>query len=310
MTDGAGVPYQYFHYSPWGESLISQTRTPNSTGFSTPYCFNAKEFDSESGLFYYGARYYHPVVSQWLSVDPLYYHPNQVDKSPYAYTWNNPVNLVDPDGRCPDCPYASTANEGDIANPHGQQEYVFLNGEWIGVGGEIDEVTVTPSGNRADDPSPRASSSGAQSETGVRTLSKHERTMQNPIVKAVHRAHGDFLRGIAQLTTHVTGQLGTGVSAVGYGAAFIPGAQLIAGGLIAIGNTLSTVSSLGAAALDYSEGNNTGAVLNTANALIPGAANKFIDRNVARGIIGTQGGNILKGGNNARSGVADYLINR
>jgi hypothetical protein len=38
-------------------------------------------------------------------VDPLADHPNQVDKSPYAYAWNNPVNLTDPDGRCPLCPW-------------------------------------------------------------------------------------------------------------------------------------------------------------------------------------------------------------
>jgi len=37
-------------------------------------------------------------------VDPLADHPNQVDKSPYAYAWNNPISLTDPDGRCPDCP--------------------------------------------------------------------------------------------------------------------------------------------------------------------------------------------------------------
>ena len=40
-----------------------------------------------------------------LSVDPLADHPNQIDKSPYAYVWNNPTLLTDPDGRCPKCPY-------------------------------------------------------------------------------------------------------------------------------------------------------------------------------------------------------------
>lgn len=36
-------------------------------------------------------------------MDALADHPNQVDKSPYVYTWNNPVNLTDPDGNCPRC---------------------------------------------------------------------------------------------------------------------------------------------------------------------------------------------------------------
>ncbi|WP_235183105.1 RHS repeat-associated core domain-containing protein [Schleiferia thermophila] len=78
---------------------MSQTRTPNSTDFSTPYRFNAKELDSESGLFYYGARYYHPVVSKWLSVDPL--ASEFPAWTPNNYTMNNPVYMMDPDGRAP-----------------------------------------------------------------------------------------------------------------------------------------------------------------------------------------------------------------
>jgi len=57
---------------------------------------NAKELDQETGWYYYGARYYDPQVSRWLSVDPL------VEKypafSPYNFTMNNPVRLVDADG--------------------------------------------------------------------------------------------------------------------------------------------------------------------------------------------------------------------
>lgn len=32
-------------------------------------------------------------------------HPNQIDKSPFAYAWNNPVKLTNPDGNCPVCPF-------------------------------------------------------------------------------------------------------------------------------------------------------------------------------------------------------------
>jgi hypothetical protein len=36
-------------------------------------------------------------------VDALADEPEQIDKSPYAYAWNNPVKLTDPDGNCPRC---------------------------------------------------------------------------------------------------------------------------------------------------------------------------------------------------------------
>lgn len=49
-----------------------------------------------SGNYYYGARYYDPKVSVWLSVDPLAHEYPSL--SPYAFTDNNPVNLIDPTG--------------------------------------------------------------------------------------------------------------------------------------------------------------------------------------------------------------------
>ena len=67
--------------------------------FANPYKykFNGKELDEETGFYYYGARYYDPRISIWLSVDPLAEkHP---DYTPYAYCANNPIIYVDPDGR-------------------------------------------------------------------------------------------------------------------------------------------------------------------------------------------------------------------
>ncbi|MCR5567638.1 MAG: RHS repeat-associated core domain-containing protein [Paludibacteraceae bacterium] len=61
------------------------------------YLFNAKELDEETGLYYYGARYLDPTGAMWLSVDPMWI--NHPDKTPYNYCFNNPVKLVDPDGK-------------------------------------------------------------------------------------------------------------------------------------------------------------------------------------------------------------------
>jgi RHS repeat-associated protein len=42
-----------------------------TTDYYTPYTFSAKERDTETGYSYFGARYYDPNVSVWLSVDPM-----------------------------------------------------------------------------------------------------------------------------------------------------------------------------------------------------------------------------------------------
>ena len=56
----------------------------------------SKQFDEETGLYYYGARYMNPVSSIWYGVDAL------TEKYPtmagMIYCMNNPVRLVDPDG--------------------------------------------------------------------------------------------------------------------------------------------------------------------------------------------------------------------
>ena len=60
------------------------------------HTFSAKERDLETGLSYFGARYYSSDLSIWLSVDPM--SDKYPSTSPYAYCRNNPIRLVDPNG--------------------------------------------------------------------------------------------------------------------------------------------------------------------------------------------------------------------
>ena len=68
ITDSYGAVYQHLEYFPYGESWIEEG---GSHGGNLPgYKFTGKELDPETGLYYYGARYYDPVLSTWISTDP------------------------------------------------------------------------------------------------------------------------------------------------------------------------------------------------------------------------------------------------
>ena len=58
--------------------------------------FTGKEKDSDSGYYYFGARYFMPNLSIWNSVDPM--ADKYPSMSPYNYCAWNPMKLVDPNG--------------------------------------------------------------------------------------------------------------------------------------------------------------------------------------------------------------------
>jgi RHS repeat-associated protein len=90
--------------------------------WNTPYKFNAKELDEETGMYYYGARYYTAEVSIWLSVDPL--ADKYPSMSPYIYCAGNPVILVDPNGR-----HWYKSEAGNVIWKEGDAEEINVNGE-------------------------------------------------------------------------------------------------------------------------------------------------------------------------------------
>ena len=93
ITNLEGEVVQHIEYVPFGEVFVEE----RNNIWNTPYLFNAKEFDEETGLYYYGARYYEPKTSMWISTDPL--QEKYFNVSSYCYVLNNPLKLVDPDGK-------------------------------------------------------------------------------------------------------------------------------------------------------------------------------------------------------------------
>ena len=109
VTDATGEVYQHLEYFPFGETWVDEV----SDDTRVPWRFTGQEFDPETRLYYFGARYYDPRTSAWENSDPALaayvsgqhntgvYQPRNL--ASYGYTWNNPVKLTDPDGRCPNC---------------------------------------------------------------------------------------------------------------------------------------------------------------------------------------------------------------
>jgi RHS repeat-associated protein len=75
---------------------FTHSTTPLPRPPAESFTFSAKERDSETGLSYFGSRYYSSDLSIWLSVDPM--SAKYPSLSPYTYCADNPVKLVDPDG--------------------------------------------------------------------------------------------------------------------------------------------------------------------------------------------------------------------
>ena len=97
----------YRYSSPNGDNLLfGITGNPSDLPHLSVHCslltvhwtytFSAKEKDSETGLSYFGSRYYSSDLSIWLSVDPM--SDKYPSLSPYVYCANNPVKVVDPNG--------------------------------------------------------------------------------------------------------------------------------------------------------------------------------------------------------------------
>ena len=95
ITDDKANITQYDAYLPYGELLVDE----HSSSEDLPYKFNGKQFDDETGLYYYGARYMNPVASIWYGVDPL--AEKFVDCSGYEYCMGNPIKLIDENGLYP-----------------------------------------------------------------------------------------------------------------------------------------------------------------------------------------------------------------
>jgi RHS repeat-associated protein len=87
-----------YSYDVFGKPTIKapdgSTRTTSNYG--NLFMFTGREYDSETGLYYYRARFYKPSIGRFLQTDPVGY---KSVLNPYTYCKNNPTRWIDPSGR-------------------------------------------------------------------------------------------------------------------------------------------------------------------------------------------------------------------
>ncbi len=157
----SGETTQHIEYFPFGETFIDEKEDgrDEDAGKDNPYRYNSKELDQETGLYYYGARYYDPRTSVWQSVDPPIlgkfldgYHNNGVGNSKnlsvYSYTYQNPIRLIDPDGNQVDVNYMQ--NKGSDATIYNGAENVknYPNSLQIVAHGNADYFRIVRNGQK------------------------------------------------------------------------------------------------------------------------------------------------------------------
>jgi RHS repeat-associated protein len=89
ITNAAKSVVQSYSYDSFG-------MVKPSTAFRNSFTYTAREWDRETGLYYYRARYYDPMVGRFISKDPIGFAGGDVNL--YGYVQNNPVNQTDPTG--------------------------------------------------------------------------------------------------------------------------------------------------------------------------------------------------------------------
>lgn len=97
LTDAAGnlVDNTRYRYEPYGKQLDGPSSVQN------PWRFTGAYFDSDTGFYKMGTRYYDPNVGRWTQPDPDRGNlSDPLSLNAYLYVADNPTNLSDPTGRC------------------------------------------------------------------------------------------------------------------------------------------------------------------------------------------------------------------
>ena len=124
VTDEDGELYEHIQYFPGGETWVRE----HSNTHPMPYLFTGQEYDKETGLYYFGDRYYEPRVGSFLNPDQFSLDAEALAASGlrqvmggsaplnlYAYAANNPLRYNDPRGQEPSIAETLSADNFEVS---------------------------------------------------------------------------------------------------------------------------------------------------------------------------------------------------
>jgi len=127
-------------YRPFGNRLEKAVTTEEHALYYT-----GKPHDDATGLTYFGARHYDPVVGRFMGIDPVGVDPGNIHSfNRYAYANNNPYKYVDPDGRAVETAIDVISLGLSIAEYN--RDPSFLNGLGVAYDGFATFVPLLPAG--------------------------------------------------------------------------------------------------------------------------------------------------------------------
>ena len=178
MTDRAGEIVQHYGYHTYG----SERYRDNISAFSVSNRYTGQTLDEDTGLYYYGARYYDPELARFIQADSTVPDPEFSQAyNRYAYVYNNPLKFTDPAGQRPFWTVAAGAFAGAYM---GAMQAAWAGGNtvmgaYVGLVNGVASTSVIPTVNGASTALTSAltrntSSSGFTSEWNVSTWSYND----------------------------------------------------------------------------------------------------------------------------------------
>ena len=220
----------YEEYAPYGISTYQASRNKLET--SRRYRYTSKERDEETGMYYFGARYYAPWLARWTSYDPAVLARGL---NSYSFVRNDPVGLHDPTG-AEDRPTRNVSttdpsdplNYGSFEHYRAAQPMVLsddeLRARWEasqpGLGGMTGSTGTSSVGSvgavasEASDAEPvvRARDRGAVGPTRIKEIEEFVFSIRHPVVASevgdVQRSPGTFVTNISTVASRLASRTG------------------------------------------------------------------------------------------------------